>query len=819
MAMQSHARVVIIGAGIVGCSLAYHLTRLGWRDVVVLDQGPLFQNWGSTSHAPGLMFQTNPSKAVCQMAQWSVDLYREVQPADRPAFFQVGSLEIAATPERWQELKRRLGLARAWGLEATLLDPAEAGRLVPILRTDDLYGAFYVPTDCVVKAAIITEALAKAAQQRGATFYPHTRVTGINVELGRVGGVQMAAGRVDAEVVVAAAGIWGPVVGRMAGVPIPLMPMQHLFARTGPLPELAGEAAEVRHPILRHQDKDLYLRQYGDCYGFGSYRHDPLPVTVEALPADDHPAIWPFTPEHFAQSLVDAAERLPALRGAPLASTFNGLFSFTPDGFSLLGESPDVRGFWVAEAVWITHAGGIGRAMAEWIVDGAPSIDLRECDLNRFHAHALTPSHIRARSNQQYVEVYDVIHPLQPIEEPRNLRRSPFWARQQALGAVFVEGAGWERPQWFRANEPLLQDYRAQGRVWPERSGWAARHWSPVFGAEHLATRERVALFDLTPFTKLEIRGPDALAALQHLCSNQMDRPVGKVTYTAMLNERGGVRCDLTVTRLAEDRFLIITGGASGPHDLAWLRTHLPEGGAVEITDLTSTYCCVGLWGPRARGVLQRVCADNLSDGAFPYFSARQIAIGYIPTLAVRVSYVGELGWELYAPTEYGLALWDALRAAGQPDGIVAAGLGAFDSLRLEKGYRLWGQDIHAEYDPYEAGLGFAVSRKKGAFLGKEALLQRQANSPRRQLCCLIFDDPEAVALGKEPVLHEERVVGYVTSANHGYSVGHSIAYSYLPEDLAEPGTAVDVEYFGDRFPATATKEPLFDPEGRRLRE
>ena len=815
--MQTHARVVIIGAGIVGCSTAYYLTQMGWRDVVVLEQGPLGQNWGSTSHAPGMMFHHNVSKSVTQLAIWSSALYRQVATPE-PAFWRTGGLEIASTPERWEELKRRLGQAMSWGLDAALIGADEAGRMVPILHTDDLFGAFHVPADCVVNAAGITAGLTRAASERGATFHDYTPVTAIEVADGRVRAVVTPRGRIAAEIVVSAAGIWGPLIGAMAGVPIPLTPMQHIFARTNPLPALADERDILRHPIVRHQDKDLYFRQYGTAYGFGSYRHDPLPVAAEDLLPNDHPAIMPYTPEHFAASLDDAHARIPALKDAGIAHVFNGLFSFTPDGFSLLGESPDVRGFWSAEAVWITHAGGVGRAMAEWIVEGAPSIDLRESDLNRFHRHALHPAYVRTRANRQYIEVYDVLHPLDQPLEPRNLRVSPFYPRQHALGAHCFESAGWERPQWYAANEPALQELARRGVTWPERTAWTARNWSPIIGAEHSAARERVALYDLTPFTKLEVSGPGALAYLQWLTANQMDRPIGKVTYTAMLNARGGIRCDVTITRLAPDRFLLITGGATGMADLAWLREHLPDDGSVTIRDLTSSLCCLGCWGPRARDCVRTVSADDFSNAAFPYYSARQVTIGSVPVLAARVSYVGELGWELYAPTEYGLALWDTLWEAGQPFGIAAIGGGAFDSLRLEKGYRLWGADIHTEYTPDEAGLGFAVRPNKGDFLGRSALLRARADGPMRTLCCLILDDPRVVVMGKEPILDGSRVLGYVTSANYGYTVGKSIAYGYLPIAYATPGTTVTIQFFGQRHGATVARDPLYDPANERLK-
>nr|MDQ6909011.1 sarcosine dehydrogenase [Chloroflexota bacterium] len=438
-----------------------------------------------------------------------------------------------------------------------------------------------------------------------------------------------------------------------------------------------------------------------------------------------------------------------------------------------------------------------------------------ESDLNRFHGHALNRDYVRTRANRQYIEVYDVIHPLDQPTDLRNLRLSPFHQRQEALGAQFFESAGWERPQWYAANEAELA---RRGVSWPERTTWTARNWSPIIGAEHLATRERVALFDLTPFTKLEIAGPGALAFLQWMAANQMDQPVGKIIYTAMLTARGGIRCDVTITRLAADRFLLITGGASGMHDLAWLRSHLPDDGSVAIRDVSSGQCCIGLWGPRARDLIQSVSEDDFSHAGFPYFTARSVTVGQIPVHAARVSYVGELGWELYAPTDYGRALWDTLWGAGRPLGIIAAGGGAFDSLRLEKGYRLWGADIHTEYTPYEAGIGFAVNLKKGDFLGRDALLRSKTEGIARTLCCLTLDDPRIVVMGKEPILDGDRVLGYVTSANYGYSVGRSIAYGYLPVADATPGTAVTIQFFGTRHAATVAREPLYDPKNARMK-
>ena len=805
--MRERAELVIIGAGIVGCSAAYFLAKKGWRDVVVLEQGPLFEAGGSSSHAPGLVFELNASKTMCQLSRWSVELYAQLQLDGLPCFYPVGSLEIAYSPERWEELKLKLGRALAWGLPAALIDPAEVRRKVPIMDVQHVHGALHVPSDGIAKAVRAGEAMARFAQERGFEYHARTPVTGIEVEHGRVRAVVTPQGRIQTPRVLLCAGIWGPRVGRLAGVSVPLTPVEHQYARTAPLPELAGETREVVHPVLRHQDRAMYFRQQADGYGIGSYQHEPLLVdAADIRPHQDGapmPSLRPFTPEHFGRAHESALELFPCFRGVDLPYRINGMFSFTPDGNPLVGESLDLRGFWVAEAVWVTHGGGVGRVVAELLCGEPPAVDLRELDLHRFAAHVHGRAYVRLRGAQQYDEVYDIVHPLQQIERPRPLRVSPFHTRQQELGAVFFESAGWERPQWFEANAVLPVD-----PSWPRRSGWTAVGWSPVIGAEHRATREGVALFDLTPFTKLEVSGRGALAYLQHLTANQMDQPVGRVTYTAMLDERGGIVCDLTVTRLGPDHFLVVTGGAGGPHDLAWMRRHLPEDESVQLTDQTSGRCCLGVWGPKAHDLVSSICDSDLSDQAFPRFTAQALFVGHVPTLALRISYVGEPGWEIYAPTEYGLTLWDTLWQAGKAYGVVAAGGGAFDSLRLEMGYRLWGADLHTEYNPYEAGLGFAVRLDKGDFLGRAALERIKARGLERRLCRLVFDDPDVAVMGKEPVLAGERVLGHVTSANYGYTLQHSLAYAYLPAADATAGTRVDVYFFGCRHPATVCVEP-----------
>jgi glycine cleavage system aminomethyltransferase T len=460
----------------------------------------------------------------------------------------------------------------------------------------------------------------------------------------------------------------------------------------------------------------------------------------------------------------------------------------------------------------VTHSAGVARAAAEWLVEGSPSIDVHECDVNRFEAHHLAPAYIRDRGVQNFIEVYDVIHPLQPMEAPRPLRTSPFYEREQELGACFLEGNGWERPQWFEANGGLVERYR--DRI-PERGAWAARYWSPIAGAEALATREAVALYDMTSLKRLEVSGPGALAFLQRLTTNDLDRPVGRVVYTLLLQDDGGIRSDLTIARLADDRFQV---GANGQLDLDWFERHLPDDGSVHVRDVTAGTCCIGLWGPRARDVLAPLTGDDVSNEGFGYFRAKRLHVGHVPVTALRLSYVGELGWELYATADMGRKLWDVLWEAGRPHGMVAAGRSAFGSLRLEKGYRSWGTDMTAEHDPFEAGLGFAVRMDKGEFVGRAALEARAEAVTGPRLTCLTLEDNEAVVMGKEPVFADGVPAGYVTSAAFGYSVGRSIAYAWLPAEVAQPGRQVEIEYFGERLRAVVTAEPLFDREMARLR-
>ncbi len=811
--MPANAKVVVVGAGLVGCAVAQHLAELGWTDITVVDQGPLFATGGSSSHAPGLVFQTNPSQTMTRLASYTIEHFTRLEHDEGPCLIPVGSIEVAASPERLEWLKLRHGLASSWGVSSSLLSPQEISNLIPLVDSGKVLGGLHVPSDGIAKSVRAVEAMARKASERGVSFRGNTAVTGVAVSEGRVRGVETTEGLIEADLVVSCAGMWGPLIGRMVGMRIPLLPLQHQYVRTSVLNELAGETQEVTQPILRHQDSALYFRQLQDCYGVGSYQHSPLPLRPEAIlsPADAPvmPSLMPFTEDDFKQAWADAIELVPALGDASWEESINGLFSFTPDGLPLIGESRDVRGFWVAEAVWVTHSAGVGKVTAEWIAQGTPSMDLRECDIYRFEPFATSPAYVEARGCTQYDEVYDVIHPMQPLAEPRPLRVSPFYRRQQELGGSFLEFSGWERPQWYHANEPLVD-----GREVPGQGEWAARFWSPIVGGEHLVTRERVAMFDMTSLKRAEVRGPGALSMLQQLSTGDLDRKPGYVTYTLMLDERGGIRSDITVARLAPDRFQV---GLNGPRDIDWLERHAPRDGSAYVTDITSGTCCIGLWGPDARKVVQSASEDPFSHEEFGFFRAKEVFIEEVPVVALRLSYVGELGWELYTSADLGLRLWDLLWRAGRPFGIIAAGRGAFAGMRLEKGYRSWGADMWTDHDPYEAGLGFAVNEEKTDFLGAPALRARKKEGLRRKLCCLTVDDG-TVVMGKEPVFSEGEAVGFVTSAAYGYSVGRSIAYAWLPVELADPSTKVDVEYFAQRHAATVSQEPLFDPEMKRMR-
>lgn len=798
--MAAQRRVVIIGAGIVGCTIAEELTRRGWTDVTVLEQGPLVRTGGSTSHAPGLVLQVSPSKTMTTFARQTVERFSELELNGEQCFNQVGSLEFALTDERWAELHRRQGLLAAYGVESAMLTAEECGELLPMLDPSTILGGLHLPTDGLAKPVLAGEIMMREAESRGARFLPYHRVSAIRTAGGQVTAVVTEQAEFAADIVVCCAGFWGQRIGQLAGVRIPLSPMQHFYAKSAPVPARAGTAVEASSPIVRHLDGMVYFREHYDRLGFGFYGHDAMPIDVDDIPSHEEaeePSKLPFTgQEHCEQSWQHVVELLPGMRETKLEDGFNGIFSFTPDGMPILGESKDVAGFWAAEAVWITHSAGVGRAMAEWIVDGVPGLDMHECDINRFDRAQLGPDHLLERNCRSYDRNYDIIHPLQPTERP--WRYGPCHARQEARGAVFHDVRGWARPRWYEANAPLAASF-AIG----QRQGWEAQYWSPIVGAEHLATRARAGLFDLTPVTRLDITGPSALGFLQRLTSNQQDRPVGAVTYSLLLDVNGGVRSEITVARMDRDSFRVVCDGG---RDLAWFARHARGYEGVELREVTSATCALGLWGPRAEPLLRQLLTDTeawrtLADGRLA-----TAHLGRVPVSLLPISHVGEPGFELHTAAECGPELWDVLSEAGEPFGLVAAGTGAFHSLRVESGLRFAGVDMTTEHSPYEAGLGFAVSLDKRDFIGRDAIAG--ADRPGRRLVSFALNEPAAHLMGSEPVFAGSATVGLVTSAAYSYGRDRTVGFAWLPAEHAEAGTPLEIQYFDRRLPATVDDAP-----------
>ena len=809
--MVDHARAVIIGGGVGGTSIAYHLAELGWTDIVLVDRAELTS--GSTFHSAGLVGQLRSSVTLTKMMMYGTDLYRRLRTETGvdPSWHEVGSLRLASSKARLEELQRQVGWARTFGLPLELISAAEARDRFPLMSTDGVLGAVWLPTDGWLDPSGLAQALAAGARKRGAQIRPHTRVVAISTERGRVTGVEVESrdGRqtISTDVVVNAGGMFAPEIGRLAGVTIPIIPMAHQYLFTE-----AVEGVDAGMPQLRDPDNLVYFREEVGGFCMGGYERNPAPWSLDGVPADFNGKLlapdWP----RFEEIMAGAIRRVPSIADAGVSRMINGPEAFTPDNEFILGES-EVRGFFVAAgfcAHGIAGAGGIGRQVAHWIIEGEPELDLWKMDIRRFGAQYRSQAFTLARTTEVYATYYDIHYPNEERQAGRPLRLSPAYSRLAELGAVFGEKSGWERPNWFTRNEdPGLEAARPRG--------WAGEHWSTAIGAEAVATRHAAGLFDESSFAKIEIDGSGACAFLQRLCANDVDVTVGRIVYTQMLNSRGGIETDFTVTRRAVDRYLIVTGTAVGNHDLGWIRKHLPNDGSVEVRDVTSARACIGLWGPRARDILAGLTKDDVSNQAFPYLTAREITVGSVPVLALRVTYVGELGWELYPPTEYGAALWDTLWSAGEGHGLVAAGYRAIDALRLEKGYRVWSSDITPDETPYEAGLGFAVALDKGDFIGRDALVEAKVAGPRRRLRCLVLDDPRSVCLGNEPVRIGGEIVGRVTSGGYGFSVERSIAFAYLRPDAAIE-TRGEVDVFGEWVGFEVVKEPLWDPAGDRLR-
>jgi glycine cleavage system aminomethyltransferase T/glycine/D-amino acid oxidase-like deaminating enzyme len=788
--VAERARAVVIGGGVIGCSILYHLAKQGWTDSVLVEQYQLTH--GSTWHSAGLVGQLRSSISLTRMMQYSVGLYAELKEltGNDPGWHQLGGLRLASSEPRHEELRRQASWAKTFGLPMEIVSAEEAQGLFPPMSTAGVVAAAFIPDDGYLDPSQLTFSLAAAARKLGARLEMRTTVTGIETRDNRVVAVETDQGRIECDVVVNAAGMYAPQVARLVGVDVPIIPYGHQYLITEPF-----EPVLEPLPTLRDPDNLVYFRTEVGGLVMGGYERTPAPWALDGIPPGFEAKLLPEEWDRMEQLFANAITRVPAMETAEVKMFFNGPEAFTPDADFLLGET-DVRGFWVAAggcAHGLAGAGGIGKVMGEWIVDGQPEWDVWPLHLRRFGRQYGSRSYTLARSYEALSQYYDIKYPGEEKQAGRPLRVSPVYQRHRELGAAFGEKGGWERVNWYESNA-------AHGDEALRPRGWAGENWSPAIGVEARAAREAVALFDQSSFSKLEVSGAGALAFLERMCGNRIDRPVGTVVYTQLLNARGGIEADLSVLRRAEDRFLLVTGTAFGTHDRAWLAAHAPAD--VSIADVTSAYACLCLWGPKVRDVL---------DLDFPYMQAREISVGEVPVLASRVTYVGELGWELYCPAEYGLRLWDTLHV----DGVTPGGYRAIDALRLEKGYRAWASDLTSETTPYEAGLGFAVKRDKGDFVGRGSL----DPEPPQRLVCLTLEDPRSIALGSEPVRTDTgEIVGRVTSGGFGYAVGASIAYAYVPAEHAEPGARMAVDIFGEWVPADVRAEPLYDPKGERVR-
>jgi aminomethyltransferase len=866
--LPASADTVIVGAGIVGCNLAYQLTEMGREDVVVVDQGPMPTTGGSSTHAPGIMFQTAEPKVLSQFADYSRRLYSDLESATgEQAYNEVGGIEVARSQERMAFLQRRVEHAKAWGIpDPQLLSPEEVTEHLPLVDPEQILGGYYSPTDGQVSGVVACEALAREAMDRGASFVPHTRTEDIETVDGSVEAVVTENGTIECDEVVVATNIWARQLGEKLDVHLPVTPVEHQYTMTESLPEMEDGAVDVTdhplfenyenvsgekakrllvgpdRPILRDQDNAMYYRTHGDAYGIGSYNHEPIVPDPQELggndPDGEQGSVHEFTDHHMNEATHPdrphkpprqaSDELIPATAGRELEFKYNGMFAESPNGLPVMGPVQECEGLWTAAAIWVTHAGGAMKALAEWMETGVPKlddgpIDVSHCDVNRFDEHEGSWDFARDIGAEEYRIVYNIMHPKWVwTDKQRDIRRTPMYHSHKELDAELWAEAGWEAPQWFESNADLLEEY---GDRIPDRDGWEGVYWSPIEGAEALHVRNKVGLHDMTPFNKMEVVGPEAGSFVQRLCTNDMDLDVGDVKYTLMCNEGGGVRADITVTRTGRDRYLVLTTGREvGNNHVAWVRDKAPEG--VVVNDVTSSLAAMVCTGPDARKVLSKVTDVDLSDEAFPFFTSQQFYVKNVPVTALRVSYAGELGWELYTPAEYGERLWEIVMEAGEEYDIRPYGNGALNALRIEKGFRLWGKDLHTEHTPFEAGLGWAVDMDTD-FIGKEALQAAQEEPAAaadggaapsaggvfqdKQVACLTLDDPEATVLDNRPVFApgEDEALGYLHSAEYGYSVGACVAYTYLPSEYAEPGTDLEVLFEGTRYEATVREEPL----------
>ncbi len=807
----NRARVVIIGGGIVGCSTAYHLAKLGWDDTVVLEKGELTS--GSTFHAAGLVGQLRTNANITQLLGYSVDLYNRLERETGlgTGWKMNGGLRLACNAERWVEVKRQATTAHSFGLDMQLLTPREAQDLWPVMEISDLVGAAFLPTDGQANPSDITRSLARGARDGGVQFHEHTEVTAIEVEGGRAVAVVTDRGRIACDVVVNCAGQWAREVGRMAGVNVPLVSVQHQYLVTEPIDGLPREL-----PTLRDPDRLIYFKEEVGGLVMGGYEPNPKPWAVDGIPRGFNYTLLEQDWDHFQPLMEQALERAPVLQSAGIRELINGPESFTPDGNFILGAAPEVRGFYVGagfNAFGIASGGGAGMALAEWIVDGAPPFDLWPVDICRFGRPHLDVDWVRARTLEAYGKHYTIAWPHEEHSSGRPCRRSPLYDELASAGACFGEKLGWERANWFAA----------EGETAADRYGFGRQNWFDAVGREHRAVRERVGVFDQSSFAKFELVGADAGAVLARLCANRAPLP-GRLVYTQLLNPRGGIECDLTVARIDDQRYYLVTGTGFATHDFNWIRRHIGADQRAQLVDVTSAYAVLSVMGPQSRALLSRISRDDLSHEAFPFGAARAIGVAGAPVLALRVTYVGELGFELHVPVEYARTVYAALMAAGAEHGICNAGYRAIESLRLEKGYRAWGSDIGPDYTPLEAGLGWAV--KLGGdedFIGRDALESQRRDGLRRMLACFTVDDPRVVLLGRETIYRDGVRVGWLSSAGWGYTVRCNIGYGYVrraegvDRDFVLSGN-YELEVATERLPCRVHLEPLYDAAMLRIK-
>jgi sarcosine dehydrogenase len=812
MAFPTRARIVVIGGGIIGCSTAYHLVRLGWREVVLLERNKLTS--GSTWHAAGLVGQLRTSANITQLLKYSVELYDrlEAETGQATGWKRNGGLRLACNAERMTEIKRQATTAHSFGLEMNLLSPKEALALWPIMDISDVVGAAFLPTDGQANPADIAQALAKGARAGGGEIIEDCPVDAIGVKDGRVASVTTRQGVIRCDIVVNCAGQWAREVGAMAGVSVPLQSVQHQYLVTEPIEGVARNL-----PTLRDPDRLIYFKEEVGGLVMGGYEPNPIPWALDGIPQGFHFTLLDSDSDHFEPLMAQALARVPALETAGIKRFINGPESFTPDGNFILGESAEVANYFVGagfNAFGIASAGGAGRALAEWIAGGEAPMDLWPVDIRRFGQLHRDRHWVLTRTLEAYGKHYTMAWPHEEYDSGRPLRVSPLYERLKAQGACFGSKLGWERPNWFAPPGMEARDVYSYGR----------QNWFGPVGEEHRSCRERVVIFDQTSFAKFLVIGPHAEAALSWIAANDVAKPAGSLVYTQMLNKRGGIECDLTVSRLSEDSYYIVTGTGFATHDLAWIKANIPGGLDVRLMDVTSAYAVLSLMGPKSREVLAAVADGDVSNAAFPFGTWREVMIAGSTVRALRVTYVGELGWELHLPVETAGAVYEALMAAGKSFGIANAGYRAIESLRLEKGYRAWGSDIGPDHTPLEAGLGWAVKLKRNTpFLGREALMAQAAKPLAKRLACFTVDDPAIVLLGRETIFRDGRQVGWLTGAGWGYTVAKNIGFGYVrnKEGIASDWLTAgryELEVANERVPADLHLAPLYDPAMARIK-